>query len=171
MDVYVNGFFPRTARFWNSQPIKCFPLTYDLNCFRSRINRHLFINCKFFLKRFHVCCNLFCVSFSCNSMLCRGCSALHGVTPNEKKLQHEKKPESNLKRMQSVVLEQATAKFILIFIVGTISVTINDSCGVLCFNLYLINIFGNPTKAQRCTYVIFKLTPYCLSVTDADLNL
>ena len=76
--------FPLTARFWNSQPIKCFPLTYDLNCFWSRINRHLFINCKFFLKRFHVCCNLFCVSFSCNSMLCRGCSALHGVTPNEK---------------------------------------------------------------------------------------
>ena len=62
----------------------------------------------------------------------------------KKKLQHEKKPESNLKRMQSVVLEQATAKFILIFIVGTISVTINDSYGVLCFNLYLINKFCKP---------------------------
>ena len=46
--------------------------------------------------------------------------------------------------MQSVVLEQATAKFILIFIVGTISVTINDSYGVLCFNLYLINKFCKP---------------------------
>ena len=27
----------------------------------------------------------FCVSFSCNSMPCRGCSALHGVNPNLKK--------------------------------------------------------------------------------------
>ena len=40
-DVYVNSFFPRTARLWNSLPIECFPLTYDLNGFKSRINRHL----------------------------------------------------------------------------------------------------------------------------------
>ena len=40
-DVYVNSFFPRTARLWNSLPIECFPLTYDLNDFKSRINRHL----------------------------------------------------------------------------------------------------------------------------------
>ena len=40
-DVYVNSFFPRTARFWNSLPIECFPLTYNLNGFKSRINRHL----------------------------------------------------------------------------------------------------------------------------------
>ena len=26
-DVYVNSFFPRTARLWNSLPIECFPLT------------------------------------------------------------------------------------------------------------------------------------------------
>ena len=32
-DVYVNSFFPHTARLWNSLPIKCFPLTYDLNWF------------------------------------------------------------------------------------------------------------------------------------------
>ena len=32
-DVYVNSFFPRTARLWNSLPIECFPLTYDLNGF------------------------------------------------------------------------------------------------------------------------------------------
>ena len=25
--------FPRTARLWNSLPIECFPLTYDLNGF------------------------------------------------------------------------------------------------------------------------------------------
>ena len=40
-DVYVNSFFPCTARLWNSLPIECFPLTYDLNGFKSRINRHL----------------------------------------------------------------------------------------------------------------------------------
>ena len=40
-DVYVNSFFPRTAKLWNSLPIECFPLTYDLIGFKSRINRHL----------------------------------------------------------------------------------------------------------------------------------
>ena len=33
-DVYVNSFFPL--------PIECFPLTYDLSGFKSRINRYLF---------------------------------------------------------------------------------------------------------------------------------
>ena len=32
-DVYVNSFFPHTARPWNSLPKKCFPLTYDLSGF------------------------------------------------------------------------------------------------------------------------------------------
>ena len=40
-DVYVSNLFPGTARLWNSLPIECFPLTYDLNGFESRINRHL----------------------------------------------------------------------------------------------------------------------------------
>ena len=40
-DVYVNRFFPCTARLWNSLPTECFPLTYDLSGFKSRINRHL----------------------------------------------------------------------------------------------------------------------------------
>ena len=40
-DVYVNSFFPRTARLWNSLPIECFPLTCDLSGFKSRIKRHL----------------------------------------------------------------------------------------------------------------------------------
>ena len=40
-DVYINSFFPRTARLWKSLPIECFPLTYGLNGFKSRINRHL----------------------------------------------------------------------------------------------------------------------------------
>ena len=39
--VYVNSFFPRTAKLWNSLPIECFPLTDDLSGFKSRINRHL----------------------------------------------------------------------------------------------------------------------------------
>ena len=40
-DVYVNSFFPCTSRVWNSLPIECFPLTYDLSGFKFRINRHL----------------------------------------------------------------------------------------------------------------------------------
>ena len=39
-DVCVNSFFPRTAKLWNSLPIECFSLTYDLSGFKSRINRH-----------------------------------------------------------------------------------------------------------------------------------
>ena len=39
-DVYVNSFFPRTAKLWNSLPMEC-PLTYDLSGFKFRINRHL----------------------------------------------------------------------------------------------------------------------------------
>ena len=39
--VYVSNFFPCKARFWNSLPIELFPLTYDLNGFKSRINRHI----------------------------------------------------------------------------------------------------------------------------------
>ena len=42
-DVYVNSFFPHTVRLWNSLPIECFPLTYDLSSFMSRINRYLLI--------------------------------------------------------------------------------------------------------------------------------
>ena len=40
-DIYVNSFFPHTARLWNSLPIECFPLSYDLKSFKSRINEHL----------------------------------------------------------------------------------------------------------------------------------
>ena len=39
-DVYFNSFFPCTTRFWSSLPIECFPLTYDLNRFKSSISRH-----------------------------------------------------------------------------------------------------------------------------------
>ena len=40
-DAYVNSFLPHTARLWDSLPIECFPLSYDLNSFKSRITRHL----------------------------------------------------------------------------------------------------------------------------------
>ena len=40
-DVYVNSFFPQTAKLWNSLPLECFLLTYDLSGFKFRINRHL----------------------------------------------------------------------------------------------------------------------------------
>ena len=39
-NVYVKSFFRRTARPWNSLPIECFPLNYDLNSFKSRIKKH-----------------------------------------------------------------------------------------------------------------------------------
>ena len=34
--VFVNSFFPHTARLRNSLPIECFAFTYDLNGFKSR---------------------------------------------------------------------------------------------------------------------------------------
>ena len=38
-DVYAKSFFPRLAGFWNDLPIECYPLTYNLIGFKSRINR------------------------------------------------------------------------------------------------------------------------------------
>ena len=40
-DVYINSLSRHTGRLWNSLPIECFPLTYDLNGLKYRINRHL----------------------------------------------------------------------------------------------------------------------------------
>ena len=36
-DVYVNSFFPRIARLWNSLPIECFPLTNILVALRLEL--------------------------------------------------------------------------------------------------------------------------------------
>ena len=77
-DVYVNSIFSRTARLWNSLPVECFPLTYDLNGFKSRINRHL-LTVDSFQRDFLF---VLILIFSCNSMSCSGCLALHGVNPN-----------------------------------------------------------------------------------------
>ena len=38
--VYANSFIPGTARLWDSLPMECFPLTYDLNGLKSITNRH-----------------------------------------------------------------------------------------------------------------------------------
>ena len=46
-DVYEYSFCSRTARFWNSLHAECFPLIYDVNGFKSRVNRHLLSLCSF----------------------------------------------------------------------------------------------------------------------------
>ena len=61
-DVYVNSFFPRTARPWNTLPIECFRLTYNLNGL-SLYNLQAPVNFRFFLKKFPVCFNLFVLLF------------------------------------------------------------------------------------------------------------
>ena len=60
-DVCVNSSFSHMAKLWNSLPIECFPLTYDLCGFQSRINRHLLA--VGFLSRFSVSYNICCASF------------------------------------------------------------------------------------------------------------
>ena len=56
-------YLPCTPRFWNTLPIECFTLTYNLNSFKARINRHLLTVCRFFLKKYPVCFNLFVLLF------------------------------------------------------------------------------------------------------------
>ena len=41
---YTTSFFPRTSGLWNSLPSSCFPTGYDLQRFKSNINRHLLIS-------------------------------------------------------------------------------------------------------------------------------
>ena len=64
-DVYINSFFPCTAGLWNFLPVECFPLTYDLSGFKSRINslELTLFHCRFLLNRLSVCCNLFVLHF------------------------------------------------------------------------------------------------------------
>ena len=79
-NVFFNCFFPYTARLWNFLPAECFPLTYDLNGYMSRVNRHFFHLGLFFLLFVF---NLFSFPspFSCNWMYCSGFWALHQVNP------------------------------------------------------------------------------------------
>ena len=72
-DVYVKSFFPGTTRLWNSLSIECFPWTFDLSGLTF-----LWFDLSGLTLRFE----LFCDSFSCNSVPLSDCSALHGVNPN-----------------------------------------------------------------------------------------
>ena len=71
--------FSRTPRFWYSLHAECFPLTYDLNSFKSRVNRHLFN--RHLSKKISSTIFIF-FFFFCNAIPCRGCSALHERKPN-----------------------------------------------------------------------------------------
>ena len=42
-DAYVNSFFGCTERPWNFLQAEIFPLTYDLNGFNTRVNKHFFL--------------------------------------------------------------------------------------------------------------------------------
>ena len=71
--------FSRTPRFWHSLHAECFPLTYDLNSFKSRVNRHLFN--RHLSKKISSTIFIF-FFFFCNAIPCSGCSALHERKPN-----------------------------------------------------------------------------------------
>ena len=71
-DVSVNSFFPRTARLWNSLPAECFPFTYDLYSFKSRVNSFS-LGLSNYLSFIH---SLFFSSFSYKSIPHSGCSFL-----------------------------------------------------------------------------------------------
>lgn len=43
-NFYSSSFFPRTAKLWNSLPNTCFPTQYDLQSFKSNVNRFLLLS-------------------------------------------------------------------------------------------------------------------------------
>ena len=62
MDVYVNSFFPYTAKLWNSLLAECISLTYD--------KKDIFLSLGFFQTALLHVFYLFFSSFFCNSMPC-----------------------------------------------------------------------------------------------------
>ena len=71
-----------TVRLWNSLPAECFPLTYDLNCLKYRVNRQilsLFFSRQFFIFAF----NLFHFCYF-HAVPRIGCSALSESNTNQK---------------------------------------------------------------------------------------
>ena len=38
---HANSFFPRTVKLWNSLPSDCFPLSYNIDKFKKKVNQHL----------------------------------------------------------------------------------------------------------------------------------
>ena len=79
-DAYVNSFFANTSRLWNSLPIEYFPLIYDLNGFKPKINRKLLS-----VRSFLTDATIFLCFFFLNSMPYNGSLVLHRVNPNLKK--------------------------------------------------------------------------------------
>ena len=93
------------------------------------------------------------------------------------KVEHEKKPELNLKSMQIVGFQQASTKFLRFsscknnFFIGkktcgNLLSGYNDSSNVLCFDLYLINLFAKSMKDRyedinilgTCYFVVLNST-------------
>ena len=79
-DVYVNNFFHRIARLWNSWSAEYSSLNYNLNGFHSRVSTNLLPF------SFSICFPTFSFSVICNSMPCSGCYVLRGVSPNWKNI-------------------------------------------------------------------------------------
>ena len=107
-DVYFNSFFPRTARLWNSLPIECFRLTYDINEFRSLNVISFFFGRGFGERVFSISVlysfHLFLLPFLVISCLCvcsalfGGCSAFRIVNANWKKCQTDRLRKSKTDR-------------------------------------------------------------------------
>ena len=79
--VYVNNFHPGTAGLWNSFASEC--LTSGLG-FKSRVKKHFIL--VLFLNSFPKYFSSFLCSCCFNSMPCSGCSALHEVNLNSRKM-------------------------------------------------------------------------------------
>lgn len=78
-DIYAGSFFPCTTRLWLLDfTCRFFPLTYHLNYFKPRMNRHIlsFYSIYAFPLLFS--------TFSCECMSCNDYSTLHGVNPVKK---------------------------------------------------------------------------------------
>ena len=91
------------------------------------------------------------------------------------RVQHEKKPVSIFESMQIVRIKQTSTIFLekkMKKIVKNLLWKLSHWLSVIllmCFDLYLINIFVKSTKAERCSDIMFKLTLYCLFVTAGDI--
>ena len=71
--------FTRINRPWNLLTAEYPPLTYNVDGFKSRVNKPLLS--LIFLNSFHIYFLSF-FFFSCNVITCRDCSVLCGVNPD-----------------------------------------------------------------------------------------
>ena len=89
-DVYVNSFFPDTARLQNYLPTESFPLTYDINNFKSRPNKHFILSLgslqTAFVYAFHLflLLSIFLIFLKLHALW--WLFTLHQVNPNKKKI-------------------------------------------------------------------------------------